>query len=897
MKQNRTILFFFILSFSFNLHSTTRTVCASGCDHTTIVAAISAASSGDIIDIQDNTHTEQNIEIDKNLTIQGQGQTTTIVQAHAVQADAVDGVFKILDPGLIVTFQNMTIQNGNALGTMSSILDTGGGVHIFCNGSTNVTFENVTITNNKSQDDKGGGVYIRGDAGTVSFTNCVFSNNEAVGSDSDGGGLVNVGADNLTMTKCTISGNTAGDDGGAVYISEDGSTNRFINCTVFNNSGGGSSADQGRGGGFFLFGTSTFEFFNCTIVNNSLNTIATRQGGGIYHADVSTLSLTNTIIANNSGATTGHGNDVYTANGSSTFNQTTSLVMDCQEGGGTCPPFSYYGNPNLGSVQTCGVHSYFTATTTSFISDNGTNPSGNIPTDDICGTTRSAASNDIGSYDDVTISTGLVESTGDLEAYFSNNINYLPAADQNDYAEPSAGNLTTWGTIVDKLLADNTSGANTDALTIDYQVILFTDDGQTPNKLYYVLQRTAGSTNYWGTYIFNPASCREIIIQAPHPVHDSNTGNQGVYCLKNANARAFMMAGTHRCNHTDPTTCDGTSAVCTGNSSDMYKISDQAHNSNNCFQTTSDKLHDDLSTSVLIQLHGFTKQMGDPDVILSNGTTFNPSGTDYANDFKTHLAATDGSLTFEVAHIDNWTRLIGTTNTQGRYINGENVPCTNAASAATGRFVHLEQEPTKLRDNSTGWEKVSTAMENLISCSAAPIELTYFGGRLENENVVLTWETASEFNNEGFYIERKISVSEEWETLDFMNGKGTVSTPQNYSFTDFNPKKGINTYRLKQTDFDGGFEFSKIVNVNFQKDGHFKIKPNPVQNGTFSIEINDFDFESGELSIFDSVGRLVKIHSVSDLNKEVRIGKLPPGIYFVNLNFDGHRFFERILAE
>lgn len=891
MKTNLFISIILTLLLSHPLFSATITVCASGCDETSIADAIAAADPNDIIDIQDNVHTEANIEIDKNLTIQGQGQTATIVQANANQGDAVDGVFKILTVGLTVTFQNMTIQNGNALGTMSSTLDTGGAIYIRCNAETNVAFNNVTITNNKSQGDRGGGVYITDDGtgqGTVNFTNCVISNNEAVGSSGDGGGIANRGADHLTMIRCTISGNNAGDDGGGFYVFEEGSTNRFINCTVFNNAAGSSSADEGRAGGFYLSGAANFEFFNCTIVQNSLNTAATRQGAGIYHTSASILDLTNTIVANNSGATSG--NDVYTASSSSTFTQMTSLVMDCAEGGGDCPPFSYYGDPNLGSVQTCDVHSYFAATTTSFISDSGTPPAGNIPTDDICGNDRSAMQYDIGSYDDGIISTGLIKSTGDIEAYFANNINYLPPPEQNNYAEPSEENLTDWNIIIDKLLNNNPSGANIDALSLDYEVILFTDDTQNPNKLYYILQKTAEGLNYWGTYVFNPAPCREIIIQAPHPRHDSGTGNQGIYCLKNANAKVFMLAGTHRCNHTMATSCDGLSSVCT-ETLDEFKISDLAHNSNNCFQLTSNKLHDDLPNSVIVQLHGFAPETDDPDVILSNGTTIHPSGTDYANDFKTHLANTDETLTFKIGHIDNWTRLIGRTNTQGRYINGENTPCTNAATTATGRFVHLEQERTKLRENSTGWEKVSTAMENLIPCTALSTRELILKAKLEDKKVVLTWKTDSNNPNTDFYIERKNGKFETWEMIGFVEKNEQF-------FTDTKPVEGWNYYRLKQVDFKEDSEYSPTASVFFQKNEAFQIIPNPVRDGVVSIHFLNNNFEiGGELSIFDAMGQLIKVQEVSVINSEFSIENLQSGVYVVALKVDNQLYFKRLVVQ
>ena len=845
----------------------TITVCASGCNQTTISAAITAASAGDIIDIQDVIHTEDGITISKNLTIQGQGQTTTIVQAHANLADATDRVFKV-SAGYTVIFQNMTIKNGNKIGY-------GGGIHITCDVSTNITFTNVTITNNKSDGNRGGGIYITGSDGTIAFTNCVISDNQATGSDGDGGGLANLGADDFTMIKCTISGNTSGDDGGGIFFYEDGATAKFINCTIFNNDGGSSSIDQGRGGGLSLGSSANYSFYNSTIVNNTLSTIATRQGAGIYHSNSGDINFTNTIIADNSGATSG--NDIY-ASSSGNITQTTSLCEECTNGSGDCPLFSYFGDPNLATVSTCGVHSYFAASSRSFISDNGTAPFGDIPTDDICGTIRSHSSYDIGSYDDLATSTGLVTTSMDIENYIETIIDFLPDEGANDFSEPTAGNLTTWETIIDNILGNNTTTANTNAGTIDYEVILFTDNSVSPNQQYYLLQKTASGSNYWGTYVFNAAPCREIVIQAPHPIHDTNTGNQGAYCFKNTNARLFMLAGTHRCNQSGFSACSGTTTACSATgASEAFRTSDMAHNSNNCFQTTSNKMHDDIGSSVLVQLHGFAKDASDPYVILSNGTTEVPSGTDYADNIKTTLAATDATLTFKVGHIDAWTRLIGTTNTQGRYINGEAIPCTDAASAATGRFIHLEQEKTKLRDDATGWAKVSTALENLVSC-VLPIELNAFNAVINESKVQLHWQTASEMNNYGFDIERSFD-GKNWKKIGFVQGNETTNNLSDYYFNDEKPLTGLNYYRLKQMDYDGSFEYSMIINIAIEEYNSTTIKifPNPVEN-----ELNIVQGK-GQATIYNMLGQFIKEFAVDSEQFTFDTSELTKGQYILHI--------------
>ena len=87
-----------------------------------------------------------------------------------------------------------------------------------------------------------------------------------------------------------------------------------------------------------------------------------------------------------------------------------------------------------------------------------------------------------------------------------------------------------------------------------------------------------------------------------------------------------------------------------------------------------------------------------------------------------------------------------------------------------------------------------------------------FEGRIENNGIVLSWITASELNNQGFYIE-KSSDNINWMTIGFVQGKGTTSEKNYYSFIDNEITSDIQYYRLKQIDFDGSFKYSQVVEV------------------------------------------------------------------------------------
>ena len=308
--------------------------------------------------------------------------------------------------------------------------------------------------------------------------------------------------------------------------------------------------------------------------------------------------------------------------------------------------------------------------------------------------------------------------SGDIETYVGNLIDSAPGSTGDNYVEPNGTELNAWNTVLDDLLADNLSGARTNACNLNYKVTEFTDTSISPNQIFYVLEEKSPQQNYWGTYVFSKTPKREnLVLMAPHSKFDTNTGKEAVHCFKNNVARAVFLNGTHRCNSSNFSGCSGTTSVC--GSSESYRVSDLAHNTASMFQKSTENLFNNISTSVFIQLHGFAKQASDPYVIMSNGTRITPS-PDYATLIKDALFVEDNTLTFELAHINtSWTRLIGFTNTQGRLINNSADYCTSSATNTSGRFVHIEQEKTKLRDDVTGWSKMSNALGNAfpISCS------------------------------------------------------------------------------------------------------------------------------------------------------------------------------------
>ncbi len=101
-----------------------------------------------------------------------------------------------------------------------------------------------------------------------------------------------------------------------------------------------------------------------------------------------------------------------------------------------------------------------------------------------------------------------------------------------------------------------------------------------------------------------------------------------------------------------------------------------------------------------------------------------------------------------------------------------------------------------------------------------PVELNSFTALVNENGVILNWTTATELNNQGFEIQRsqksKVRNQYEWVKIGYVPGSGTTSEPRFYSFADNDLERGNYAYRLKQTDYDGTFEYSKVVEVEIE---------------------------------------------------------------------------------
>lgn len=175
----------------------------------------------------------------------------------------------------------------------------------------------------------------------------------------------------------------------------------------------------------------------------------------------------------------------------------------------------------------------------------------------------------------------------------------------------------------------------------------------------------------------------------------------------------------------------------------------------------------------------------------------------------------------------------------------------------------------------------------MVQCPAGitlPVNLVSFKAMRTATNVLLNWETATEINNLGYYIER-LQGSGSWETIGFVHSQavdGNSSSLLSYSYTDINNFNGVLQYRLRQVDKDGRYKYSEVRVVRNSTDGtKMLVYPNPANNGSFTI-LFDNKLIARDVTLIDMSGRIIKQwKGITD--SRLQIDNLNPGSYMVQI--------------
>ncbi|WP_438021403.1 hypothetical protein WMF18_21015 [Sorangium sp. So ce315] len=266
----------------------------------------------------------------------------------------------------------------------------------------------------------------------------------------------------------------------------------------------------------------------------------------------------------------------------------------------------------------------------------------------------------------------------------------MPRRDSGSFVVPSFTQVSAWRSVVRAMIRGTCNTVLPSSLSSFMRIRSLRDAAN--GRRYCVLMETGDQDEDGfvdrgtGTFIVDAAARRELNHTAPHPISDMRTETEAVTIFKETRSRSLLVAGTHR---------DASLVVSDCQSSTM--LSDVAHNVANMFHATHLELaaHYGPRPWWVISWHGMAEDTCPAvDVHLSHGMDVVPVEGDRALALRNNLRAYHPGWRIGVPG-RGMCSLNGTTNVQGRFLNG--VPasgvCGSPAARYTGRFVHIEQDP------------------------------------------------------------------------------------------------------------------------------------------------------------------------------------------------------------
>jgi subtilisin family serine protease len=201
--------------------------------------------------------------------------------------------------------------------------------------------------------------------------------------------------------------------------------------------------------------------------------------------------------------------------------------------------------------------------------------------------------------------------------------------------------------------------------------------------------------------------------------------------------------------------------------------------------------------------------------------------------------------------------------------------------------------------DSGGWQQGTTAdllvrpvVSNLSGLTELPVELAAFGATTSGRTVRLKWKTASETGNAAFEVQQKEEGSS-WSTLGRVEGAGTTTKPQTYTYQARDVGYGEHSFRLRQIDRDGSTTLSKEVTAVVEPAENLAVEtyPNPVSSQA-TVRVAAGEAQDLSVEVYDLLGR-----QVARLYEGEVVPSQPKTIRLESSNFSSGTYFLRVQGE
>ena len=173
-----------------------------------------------------------------------------------------------------------------------------------------------------------------------------------------------------------------------------------------------------------------------------------------------------------------------------------------------------------------------------------------------------------------------------------------------------------------------------------------------------------------------------------------------------------------------------------------------------------------------------------------------------------------------------------------------------------------------------------TLNELTLASQFAPLPLTWlsFTAKAQNNSQsLLQWATAQEQNTKDFYIQHSADGIN-WVIIGSLPSAGNSNPTSYYNYVHTNPVKGLNYYRIKQTDVDSRYSYSPVRMLSYTR----ALQPliilgNPITNDVLTLQVNT----ATSLAFYTADGKLLWREQVNAGTKTIDVSRYAKGTYLL----------------
>ncbi len=213
--------------------------------------------------------------------------------------------------------------------------------------------------------------------------------------------------------------------------------------------------------------------------------------------------------------------------------------------------------------------------------------------------------------------------------------------------------------------------------------------------------------------------------------------------------------------------------------------------------------------------------------------------------------------------------------------------------------------------NTTPFYSMSPGMEvphvdaGLTYATVVPVEWLSFTGEHRGNHNQLDWSTATEFNSSHFEVLRRHESETDFRLIGKVVSEGTTTEITNYEMQDYDvAQSGIYYYRLKQVDYDGGYDYSETIAIRVAGDASantVSIYPNPAIDDV-NVDMSISQLSEVKISIWDANGKVVRDNvfmaqlEAGEHTRTIDISGLSAGVYQLKLKIGRETINQKLIV-